>query len=140
MGKKRIRSAQELKIGIIADEGTVTGFILAGIGAIDGQGKKNYLVVDTHTRPSDIEENFRDLSGRKDIAIILISQTCANQIRNVVDEFSRSGQVVPAVLEIPTKEAPYDAKKDPIMQRVQVFFGGNDVMTMDTSKWGKSEE
>jgi hypothetical protein len=35
---------------------------------------------------------------------------------------------MPVVLEIPTKDHPYDAKSDPIMQRVQVFFGANAVL------------
>ena len=75
-----------------------------------------------------ISEQFTEYSQRKDIAVILISQSVANQIRNVVDDFARSGQVVPAVLEMPSKDVPYDAKKDPIMQRVQMFFGSNPVM------------
>ena len=68
------------------------------------------------------------MTTRSDIAIIIITQNYASEIRHVVDGYARSGKVVPAVLEIPTKDVPYDPKKDPIMQRVQMFFGANIVV------------
>lgn len=34
-------------------------------------------------------------------------------------------QAMPAVLEIPSKEHPYDANQDGIMQRVKGMFGGD---------------
>ena len=40
-------------------------------------------------------------------------------------EDNDSGQKIPTVLEIPSADHPYDASKDLIMQRVQMFFGGN---------------
>merc|ERR1712039_7763 len=85
-------------------------------------GKKNFLVVDSKTHQKDIEEKFNDLSSRKDIAMILITQGCADSIRATVDAYTLSGQVVPSVLEIPSKEQPYDPRKDSIMQRVAFFM------------------
>lgn len=131
MVKKRMKTSTDLKVAVIGDEQTVCGMILGGMGAVDGAGNKNFYVVGGSTRAHEIAECFQQYIARKDLAIVLISQTDANKIRNVVDEFSRSGQAVPAVLEIPSKDVQYDAKKDPIMQRVQMFFGSNDVMTMD---------
>merc|ERR1712151_543539 len=120
-GKKKIRTTWDMKIGLIGDEDTVTGMVLAGVGHVDGQGKKNFLVVDSKTHQKDIEEKFNDLTCRKDIAMILITQGCADTIRHVVDGYTNSGQVVPTVLEIPSKEQPYDPRKDAIMQRVAFF-------------------
>ena len=60
--------------GLIGDEDTVTGMLLAGIGHVDGQGKKNFLVVDSKVHIKDIEEHFHELSARKDISMILITQ------------------------------------------------------------------
>merc|ERR1712083_725681 len=121
-GKKKFLNQTDMKIGLIGDEDTVTGMVLAGVGHVDGQGKKNFLVVDSKTHQKDIEEKFQDLTARKDIAMILITQGCADTIRHVVDGYTNSGQVVPTVLEIPSKEQPYDPRKDAIMQRVAFFM------------------
>lgn len=117
-----------MKIAFIGDEDTVAGFGLAGCGSVDGQGTKNYFIVDKHTRKADIEAAFLDLTSRKDVSILLINQVYANDIRNVVSEYAAEGNVVPTVLEIPSKDHPYEPKNDPIMQRVQVFFGANAVI------------
>merc|ERR1712232_785891 len=122
MGKKKFLTQSELKIGLIADEDTVTGMVLAGIGHVDGQGKKNFMIVDSKTHQKAVEEKFHELTSRKDIAMILITQTCANDIRYAVEAYGETGQVVPTVLEIPSKDTPYDPRKDTIMQRVAFFM------------------
>lgn len=60
-------------VGIIGDEETVTGFVLAGIGhrTVEGQ---NFLVVKADTETTVIEDAFRKLTERSDIAILLINQ------------------------------------------------------------------
>ncbi|CAK0846988.1 unnamed protein product [Prorocentrum cordatum] len=121
MGKKKFFSQNDLKIGLIGDEDTVAGMVLAGIGHVDGQGKKNFLVVDSRTHQKDIDEKFRELTERKDISMIYITQGCAEHIRYAIDEYSKSGQVIPAILEIPSKDCPYDPRKDAVMQRVAFF-------------------
>lgn len=130
MVKKRMKTQADLKLAVLGDEQTVSGLVLGGMGAVDGQGAKNFFVVTAKTRMQDLQEAFHNFTARKDIAIILITQTIANMIRVDVDDFARSGNVFPAVLEIPSKDVPYDAKKDPIMQRVQMFFGSNDIMRL----------
>lgn len=126
MGKKRIGTKTDLKVCVIGDEDTVTGMLLGGIGSVDGTGKKNFFIADAPgVKPSDIEAAFLDYTSRSDVSIILITQTIASDIRVTVDDYARSGIAIPAVLEIPTKDVPYDPKKDPIMQRVQMFFGAN---------------
>merc|ERR1712129_387527 len=93
----------------------------AGIGHVDGQGKKNFMIVDSKTWARDIEEMFHDLTNRKEICMVLITQGIAN-IRLTVDAYGASGKVVPTVLEIPSKEHPYDPQQDNIMRRVAVFM------------------
>eukprot|EP01126_Amoeba_proteus_P013275 TRINITY_DN155_c0_g1_i4.p1 TRINITY_DN155_c0_g1~~TRINITY_DN155_c0_g1_i4.p1 ORF type:complete len:147 (-),score=21.35 TRINITY_DN155_c0_g1_i4:198-638(-) len=61
-------------IGIIADEDTVTGFLLAGIGESDVQNGENFLVVSNKTPQQKIEDMFRKLTARPDLTILLISQ------------------------------------------------------------------
>ena len=63
------------------------------------------MIVDKNTSASEIEEAFRGFCARDDIAIILINQHIAELIRYTVDQHTAS---IPAVLEIPSKEAPYD--------------------------------
>ena len=151
MVKTKVVTQNDMKIGLIGDEDTVTGMLLAGIGHVDGQGKKNFLVVDSKVHIKDIEDHFNDLTMRKDISMILITQdirwhfglceipvlSCrgthsknnfggpkattqdsAELIRRAVDEFASSAQMVPTVLEIPSKDTPYDARKDGVMQRL----------------------
>merc|ERR1712151_1103237 len=121
MGKKRIQGQEGMKIGVIGDEDTVTGMVLAGIGHVDGSGKKNFLIVESKTHQKDIDDKFQELVSRKDIAMILITQGGAEEIRFAIDAYTASGQVVPTILEIPSKEQPYDPRKDAIMQRVAFF-------------------
>merc|ERR1712187_243258 len=111
-----------MKVGVIADEDTVTGLVLAGVGHVTGNGQKNYLVVDAKTHQKEIEEKFNELTQRKDIAMIFITQGCADEVRFAVDAYAASGSGIPTVLEIPSKEQPYDPRKDAIMQRVALFL------------------
>lgn len=205
-------------IGVIGDEDTVTGFLLAGVGNMDARRKSNFLIVDssefslpsslpppspllpsyppkhaqsakgrrrhlesplshsargektykmesevnggsqqslfregskltrqlphpnllllffipspptttttttttTETTKKAIEDAFKDLTSREDIAVVLISQYVAEMIRYLVNEYT---QPIPAVLEIPSKDNPYDATKDSILARVQHLMG-----------------
>ncbi|CAE8618453.1 unnamed protein product [Polarella glacialis] len=122
MVKTKIITQNDMKVGLIGDEDTVTGMVLAGIGHVDGQGKKNFMVVDSKVHRKDIEDKFLELTERKDIAMILITQGCAEEIRMSVDAYAKSGKVVPTVMEIPSKDQPYDPRKDSVMQRVAFFL------------------
>eukprot|EP00899_Mesostigma_viride_P010508 jgi/Mesvir1/19459/Mv10485-RA.1 len=110
-------------VALIADEDSVTGFLLAGVGNVDLRRKTNFLIVDNKTKLKAIEDAFKDFTSRSDIAIILISQHIANQIRHLVDGYNTP---VPAVLEIPSKEHPYDPAQDSILSRVKFMFGQAD--------------
>lgn len=60
--------------------------LLAGVGNIDHHQRRNYFVVDASNCPSEpslisletqkaaIEESFKDLTTRRDVAILLINQ------------------------------------------------------------------
>ncbi|CAE8620374.1 unnamed protein product [Polarella glacialis] len=122
MVKSKFITQTDMKVGLIGDEDTVTGMVLAGIGHVDGQGRKNFMIVDSKVHRKDIEDKFLELTERKDIAMILITQGCAEEIRMSVDAYAKSGKVVPTVMEIPSKEQPYDPRKDSVMQRVAFFL------------------
>ncbi|BDD56122.1 H(+)-transporting V1 sector ATPase subunit F [Monascus purpureus] len=110
-------------LAVIGDEDSVTGLLLAGIGHVTDppDSQRNFLVVDSKTETSTIERTFHNFTQeRKDIAIVLINQHIAERIRNTVDSFS---EAFPAVLEIPSKDHPYDPEKDSVLKRVRRLFG-----------------
>ncbi|KAI0257419.1 vacuolar ATP synthase subunit F [Lactifluus subvellereus] len=106
-------------LAVIGDDDTITGLLLAGIGQVT-QGKKNFFIVEPKTEIHSIETAFSEFTEREDIAILLINQHIAERIRPTVDKYQ---QVFPALLEIPSKDHPYDPSKDSILKRVQKLFG-----------------
>ncbi|KAF9452553.1 vacuolar ATP synthase [Macrolepiota fuliginosa MF-IS2] len=107
-------------IAVIGDEDSITGLLLAGIGDVNEQQKKSFLVVDAKTPVATIEAAFQDFTERREIAILLINQHVAEKIRPTVDRYN---QAFPALVEIPSKDHPYDPSKDSILKRVQKLFG-----------------
>ncbi|KAJ3125280.1 H(+)-transporting V1 sector ATPase subunit F [Nowakowskiella sp. JEL0407] len=114
-------------IAVIGDEDSVTGLLLGGIGHIDSKQKPNFLVVDAKTPLDKIEESFSEFVKRKDIAIILITQQVADMIRTMIDDHD---QAFPTVLEIPSKDHPYDPSK--VCPSNFYFVGFRQVIRFDT--------
>lgn len=112
-------------LAAIGDEDTVTGLLLAGVGQVSGEDGKdtNFLTINPgKTSVEEIEAAFdKFTSERKDIAILLINQHIADEIRFKVDNFTSA---FPAILEIPSKDHPYDPEKDSILKKVRRLFGG----------------
>ena len=103
-------------------------------------------MVDAKTDNASIEAAFdRFTTERKDIGIVLINQhvshatgssihaaswiamltyiptlQVADRIRYRVDTYT---QAFPTVLEIPSKDHPYDPEKDSVLRRVRRLFG-----------------
>ncbi|KAF5962213.1 hypothetical protein HYC85_003422, partial [Camellia sinensis] len=98
---------------------TITGFLLAGVGNVDLRRKTNYLIVDSKTTVKQIEEAFKEFTTREDVAIVMISQYVANMIKFLVDSYNNP---IPAILEIPSKDHPYDPTHDSVLSRVKYFF------------------
>ncbi|CAI9291307.1 unnamed protein product [Lactuca saligna] len=111
-------------IAMIADEDTITGFLLAGVGNVDIRRKTNYMIVDSKTTVKQIEDAFKEFTTRDDVAIVLISQYVANMIRFVVDSYNNP---IPAILEIPSKDHPYDPAHDSVLSRVKYLFNTDSV-------------
>ncbi|POO02416.1 ATPase, V1 complex, subunit F, partial [Trema orientale] len=63
-----------------------------------------------------IEVAFKEFTAKEDIAIVLISQYVANMTRFLVDSYNKA---VPAILEIPSKDHPYDPAHDSVLSRVK---------------------
>jgi len=114
-----ISAAKGKLIAVIGDEDTCTGFVLGGIGELNKNKVPNYMVVDKNSSIGDIEETFRGYVRRDDIGIILINQNVAEMIRHVIDTHDLP---IPSVLEIPSKDSPYDPSKDSILRRAKGMF------------------
>jgi V-type H+-transporting ATPase subunit F len=99
---------------------TVTGFLLAGVGHRTADSC-NFLTVKQDTKADVIENTLKAFTQRDDIGIILINQHVANNLRHILKDYN---QTIPTILEIPSKEHPYDPEQDFIMQRVNMFLGG----------------
>ncbi|ESQ37927.1 hypothetical protein EUTSA_v10029066mg [Eutrema salsugineum] len=123
-GRTSIPARNSALIAMIADEDTVVGFLMAGVGNVDIRRKTNYLIVDSKTTVRQIEDAFKEFSTRDDIAIVLISQYVANMIRFLVDSYNKP---VPAILEIPSKDHPYDPAHDSVLSRVKYLFSAESV-------------
>ncbi|VDL95305.1 unnamed protein product [Schistocephalus solidus] len=118
-----IASARGRLIAVIGDEDTCTGFLLGGIGELDKNRRPNFLAVDKDTPLREIEEAFLSFVKREDIAIILIVQNVAEMIRHLIEAHTNP---IPAVLEIPSKDHPYDSTKDSILKRAKGMFSVED--------------
>ena len=70
-----------------------------------------------------VEEAFHRLTARDDVAI-LINQYVASMIRETIDGYEGSKEC--AVLEIPSKEHPYDPEQDAIHRRTKLLLGIRD--------------
>eukprot|EP00121_Abeoforma_whisleri_P010362 Awhi_evm1s9554 len=88
---------KERLMAVIGTEDTVTGFLLAGVGSKGKETKSNFMIVGKDTTAEDIEETFKEFIDRPDIAIILINQHIANDIRYVLDAYTRA---IPAVSQL----------------------------------------
>lgn len=122
MSKDKRLTAKEMQerdtMAIMGDEDSVTGFLIAGIGqGAGGKGTNFYICDKATTNQREVEKAFLEFTEvRKDIAILLITQGTAQHIRHLVDAHTAA---VPAILEIPSKDAPYDPNQDSVMLRIQ---------------------
>jgi V-type H+-transporting ATPase subunit F len=121
---KAFRVKGSLLVGVIGDEATVTGFLLTGIGERNKKGEANFMIVTKETPQPQIEVGFTKMLQRDDIGIIMISQSIAETIRNLIAEHD---QVIPTIMEIPSKDVPYDPLKDTVLCRAARMLYGNEV-------------
>ena len=81
------------------------------------------MIVDKDTDDETIENTLRSFLERSDIGIVLISQNVAERVRNIIVEHTK---VLPTILEIPSKDTPYEADKDTIVKRAASILWGSD--------------
>lgn len=126
-GIKKTFPKGRLIMAVMADEPTVTGFLLTGMGQRDAHGKSNYYITNKETQVEDLELAFAqyiDQAGK--VGIVFIAQNIAEKIKDKIIEHQEDEEVLlPIVMEIPSKEAEYDPKKDTMLvQAATRLFGG----------------
>ena len=122
MPPKVVFPTKPLLIAVIADESTVTGFLLTGIGERNKKGESNFYIVNKETTDSTLEVEVAKFLARDDIGILLIAQSLAERVRNVIVEFEENEEkLLPTILEIPSKDAPYDPEKDSMLKKANIF-------------------
>jgi V-type H+-transporting ATPase subunit F len=119
-----LASAKGKLLGVIGDEDTCVGFLLGGIGELNKNRQPNFLVVDKDTAVTEIEDTLKKFIRRDDIDIILINQNVAELVRTTIEGHTAP---VPAILEIPSKDHPYDPTKDSILRRARGMFNPEDM-------------
>lgn len=75
----------------------------------------------TETPAGRIEAAFREFTTRPDVAVVLVTQPVAEEIRPAIAAHTAA---VPAILEIPSKDTPYQPDKDAVLARVRHLLGG----------------
>ena len=63
--------------------------------------------------------------SREDIGVVMIAQSLAERVRNMIVEHQNDEEkLLPTILEIPSKDAPYDPTKDSMLvAAAQKLFG-----------------
>ena len=98
------------KIAIIADQDTVTGFMLGGI-------KEGYQVEDTEQAGKILEE----LVG-KDYSIIITTEKIGDELRDKIDNLT-SERALPMIIEIPDKTGSIERETDPLRELIKRVIG-----------------
>ncbi len=100
-----------MKISVVADHTTATGFRLAGI--------KNCQVVE---KPEDAKEVLKALSKEEDQGMIIITEAIGDKMREEIEAMTE-GRVTPLVVEIPDSKGPLPEKEDLIRKLVKKAVG-----------------
>ena len=64
---------KKLLMCVIADESTVTGFLLTGMGERDRDGKANYFICGKDTPEEDLNDAFDEYLKNPNVCIIFIA-------------------------------------------------------------------
>lgn len=98
------------KIAIMADQDTVTGFMLGGI-------KEGYPV-------KDIEEAGKTLDElvKKDFSIIITTEKIGDELRSTITKFT-SERALPLIIEIPDKTGSIERESDPLRELIKRVIG-----------------
>ena len=64
---------KSMLLAVCADDLTVTGFLLTGMGERDKKGNQNFLIADKDTTDEELRQVFTSWVESNDIAIVMIA-------------------------------------------------------------------
>lgn len=97
------------KIAVMADQDTVTGFMLGGV--------KDGFPVDNM---EEAGEKLKQLA--KEYSIIITTEKIGDNFRETIDKIS-SESALPMIIEIPDKKGSIDRESDPIRDLIKRVIG-----------------
>ncbi len=97
------------KIAVMADQDTVTGFMLGGI-------KEGFPV----NNMEEAGEKLKKLA--KEYSIIITTEKIGDNFRETIDKMS-SESALPMIIEIPDKEGSVERESDPIRELIKRVIG-----------------
>ena len=132
MAKVHYPTNKNMLIAVCADDLTVTGFLLTGMGERDKKGNQNFLIASKETTDDELRAVFQGWVENNDIAIIMIAQNQAERVRDlIVAHQNDEKKLLPTIMEIPSKEQPYDPTIDPVLLKAaSVLYGVDAGMAM----------
>ncbi|WP_309492850.1 V-type ATP synthase subunit F [Candidatus Hecatella orcuttiae] len=98
------------KIAVVADPDVASYFRVTGV-------KKAYGV----KTAKEAAEALRKLAGEKEVAVIIVTEKIAEEIKPVIEEVGK--RVYPTVITIPGKEGPIPGKVPSVMDLVKRTVG-----------------
>uniref|UniRef100_A0A1A9VFT6 V-type proton ATPase subunit F n=1 Tax=Glossina austeni TaxID=7395 RepID=A0A1A9VFT6_GLOAU len=107
-----------LFIGIIGDEDTTLGFLLAGVGEASILPAKNYMMVTNDNSVSEVEKFFVALYQNSKIGVILVASDIWHYLLPVYNGMIK--RQLPIVLEVPMKctmTTPLKLKEREVVKR-----------------------
>ena len=100
-----------MKVVVIGDSTTVTGFKLAGI-------KQGYVVESIESARKALNE----AALNPEVGLIIITERLAQEFRKDIS-YLTEGKITPLIVEIPDKFGPIEEKVDPIKELVKKAVG-----------------
>lgn len=98
------------KIAIMADEDTVTGFMLGGI-------KKGYPVKTTE----EADETLQNLVN-EDFSIIITTERLGDELRDTINKLTNE-RALPMIIEVPDKTGSIERESDPLRELIKRVIG-----------------
>jgi V/A-type H+-transporting ATPase subunit F len=98
------------KIAIMADQDTVTGFMLGGI-------KEGYTI----NNKEEAEQKLQELV-KKEFSIIITTEKIGTEIRSTIDKVTGE-RALPMIIEVPDKEGAMEREADPLRELIKRVIG-----------------
>ena len=97
-------------IAVLADQDTVTGFMLGGI-------KEGYPVKNTEEAKSTFEQLIKN-----GVSIIIITERLGDELRTTIDNLVKE-KTLPMIIEIPDKAGSIERETDPLRELIKRVIG-----------------